>query len=68
MSKSERLVTIHDIADALHVNHETSLELTKKYIGYILASDKYQIPSDEAYEFGDQALSRLSNFYFDFNR
>ena len=68
MSKPEHEVTIYDIADALRINRETASALMRKYICYTLASSKYPTPSDEAYEFGEQELSRLSDFLYEFNQ
>lgn len=67
MSNLEPMITMQDIADALRVNRETASALTRKYICYILASAKYPAPSDEAYEYGEQELERISDILYEFN-
>ena len=60
-------ITLHDIAEARKVNPETASELMGKLICYYLASSKYPTPSDEAYEYGERELERISNFLYEFN-
>ena len=56
MITSQNMLTVHDMAELLHVNYRTALSLTKNYLNYIWIGDEYKIPSDEVYWFVDRFL------------